>query len=117
MVLYSSISSISYVFTGKLGSAVVFTATGTFPAPEGNFLTQSNPYSSAWIDRLEITLSNPALPECQAGCSNPIGYRSISVSTSAVTSGVPEPEALALSAIGLLTVMARRKKVRPRICS
>jgi hypothetical protein len=65
--LYSSVTTIPYVFTGRKDGADVFTATGTVPNTFGSFATVSNPSSGLTIDTLVITLSNPAC------CSNPVG--------------------------------------------
>src|SRR5205807_2150027 len=76
--LYSSITTIPYVFTGLRSSNVVFTETGTVPNTFGNFATVLNPRAGAEINALLITLSNPATPSCPI-CSNPVGLDNIVV--------------------------------------
>lgn len=73
--LYSSITPIPYVISGFLDSALVFTRSDTVPNTFGNFVTVSNPYATATIDALTITLSNPATP-C---CPNPVGLDNIAL--------------------------------------
>jgi hypothetical protein len=74
--LYSSITTIPYVFTGLRGSTTVFTVTGTVPNTFGGFVTVTNPDRAARIDTLLIKLLNPATP-C---CSNPVGLDNIVLS-------------------------------------
>lgn len=73
--LYSSITPIPYVISGFLDSALVFTASAFEPNTFGNFVTVPNPYATATIDALSITLSNPATP-C---CPNPAGLDNIAL--------------------------------------
>jgi hypothetical protein len=75
--LYSSITTIPYVLTGTRGGVDVFTATGTVPNTFGNFATVTNPFPSALIDTLIITVTNP---QCTLfNCSNPVGVDNIVV--------------------------------------
>ncbi len=74
--LYSSVTTIPYVFTGSLGSTVQFSVGGTQPNTFGNFATIPNPESSDVIDTLTITLTN-APPPCVGCGSNPMGLDNI----------------------------------------
>jgi hypothetical protein len=57
--LYSSITTIPYVFTGLMGSTTVFSATGTVPLTMGATVTVPNPRRGDRIDTLTIELTNP----------------------------------------------------------
>ena len=74
--LYSSITTIPFIFTGLRGGVTVFTETGTVPNTFGAFRTVSNPSAAVTIDTLLIKLSNPATP-C---CPNPMGLDNIVLS-------------------------------------
>jgi hypothetical protein len=56
--LYSSMTTIPYIFTGLLGSSEVFSASGTVPNTFGNFATVANPNAAALIDTLVIELTD-----------------------------------------------------------
>ncbi len=56
--LYSSVTSIPYVFTGLMGSTKVFAVSGTVPNTFGNFATVANPNAGDLIDTLVIDLTN-----------------------------------------------------------
>jgi hypothetical protein len=73
--LYSSITTIPWVFTGRLNAAEVFSAGGEEGNTFGDFVTVANPNASDTIDALVITLSNPETP-C---CDNPVGLDNIAV--------------------------------------
>jgi hypothetical protein len=73
--LYSSVTPIPYTITGTLSGATVFTATGTVPNTFGNFATVANPYSTAPVDTVIISVTNPAVT-C---CGNPVGVDNIVV--------------------------------------
>jgi hypothetical protein len=103
--LYSSITTIPFVFSGVLNLNPVFTEAGTVPNTFGNFETVHEP-SAQIIDTLLITLSNPATP-C---CPNPVGIDNIVVSTD--LQPVPEPATLLLFSSGL--AMARVRWCRKR---
>lgn len=74
--VYSSITTIPYVFTGLLDFNPVFTVSATQPNTLGTFATVLNPNSTDLIDTLLIRLSNPETP-C---CDNPVGLDNIVVS-------------------------------------
>ena len=73
--LYSSITTIPYVFTGRLKSNQVFSISGEEGNTFGSFVTVANPNATDTIDTLVITLSNPETP-C---CPNPVGLDNIVV--------------------------------------
>jgi hypothetical protein len=98
--LYSSITTIPFVFSGFLNLNPVFTLAGTVPNTFGNFETVNGP-SAQIIDTLLITLSNP-VTEC---CPNPVGIDNIVVSTD--LEPVPEPATLLLVSSGLALGVAR----------
>jgi hypothetical protein len=56
--LYSSVTTIPYVFTGLRGSAQVFSGSGTVPNTFGNFATVANPNAGDLIDTLVIELTD-----------------------------------------------------------
>ena len=73
--LYSSITTIPYVFTGRLKSNQVFSVSAEEGNTFGSFVTVANPSATDTIDTLVITLSNPETP-C---CPNPVGLDNIVV--------------------------------------
>ena len=73
--LYSSITTIPYVFTGRLNSNQVFSVSAEEGNTFGSFVTVANPNATDTIDTLVITLSNPETP-C---CPNPVGLDNIVV--------------------------------------
>ncbi|MGD9903110.1 MAG: fibronectin type III domain-containing protein [Vicinamibacterales bacterium] len=77
--LYSSVTPIPYVLTGTLGGAPVFSVVATVPNTFGNFATVANPHSTALIDTLLITVTNPATPSCPTCGGNPVGIDNIVV--------------------------------------
>lgn len=101
--LYSSITTIPFVFQGFLNSIPVFTVSGTVPNTFGAFATRANPNAALPIDALLITLSNPATP-C---CANPVGLDNIVVN--AAPTAVPEPATLVLVGTGLVAARVRRR--------
>jgi len=56
--LYSSMTTIPYVFTGQIGSTQVFSVSGTVPNTFGNFAKVANPNAGDLIDTLVIELAN-----------------------------------------------------------
>jgi hypothetical protein len=56
--LYSSVTTIPYVFTGLMGSTKVFSVSGTVPNTFGNFATVANPNAGDLIDTLVIELTD-----------------------------------------------------------
>jgi hypothetical protein len=72
--LYSSITTIPYVFTGLMGSTTVFSVSGTVPNTFGAFATVPNPYAEDRIDTLTIELTNPP-------SNNPMGLDNVRLST------------------------------------
>ena len=60
--LYSSITTIPYVFTGRLKSNLVFSVSAEEGNTFGSFVTVANPNATDTIDNLVITLSNPETP-------------------------------------------------------
>jgi len=101
--LYSSVTPIEFLITGFLSSTRVFTGSGTLPNPMGTFRTLTIPPGAALepLDSLVITLFNPIVP-----VSNPMGLDNI------VVTPVPEPGTVALTAWGLATLIAIRKRVK-----
>jgi hypothetical protein len=93
--LYSSVSTIPYVFTGLLRGSPVFTATGVVPNTFGNFATVTGP--GLPIDTLRISLTNMFQ-------SNPMGLDNL------VVTPVPEPSTLALLGVVLAGVRLRSRK-------
>ena len=73
--LYSSITTIPYVFTGRLKSNQVFSVSAEEGNTFGSFVTVANPNAADTIDTLVISLSNPETP-C---CPNPVGLDNIVV--------------------------------------
>ncbi len=73
--LYSSITTIPYVFTGLLKSNQVFSVSAEEGNTFGSFVTVANPNATDTIDTLVITLSNPETP-C---CPNPVGLDNVVV--------------------------------------
>jgi hypothetical protein len=73
--LYSSITTIPYVFTGRLKSNQVFSVSAAEGNTFGSFVTVANPNATDTIDSLVIALSNPETP-C---CPNPVGLDNIVV--------------------------------------
>lgn len=75
--LYSSTTSIPYVFTGSRNGVTVFTQSGNAGQTSGNFVTRTNPHplDTTAIDTLDISLTNTAFP-C---CANPMGLDNIVV--------------------------------------
>ena len=73
--LYSSITTIPYVFTGRLKSNQVFSVSAEEGNTFGSFVPVANPNATDTIDTLVITLSNPETP-C---CPNPVGLDNIVV--------------------------------------
>ncbi len=71
--LYSSITTIPYVFTGLLKSNQVFSVSAEEGNTFGSFVTVANPNATDTIDTLVITLSNPETP-C---CPNPVGLDNV----------------------------------------
>ncbi len=68
--LYSSVTSIPYVFTGLRVSTKVFSVSGTVPNTFGNFATVANPNAADLIDTLVIDLTNGV-------AQNPMGLDNI----------------------------------------
>lgn len=68
--LYSSVTSIPYVFTGLIGSTKVFSVSGTVPNTFGNFATVANPNAGDLIDTLVIELTDGV-------AQNPMGLDNI----------------------------------------
>jgi hypothetical protein len=104
--LYSSTTVIPYTLTAILNGNTVFTVSGTVPNTFGNFALLINPDSTAVINTLELTLTDPAAP-C---CSNPVGLDNITMVTTA--SSVPEPASLTLLLAGLAGLSLIRHKAR-----
>ena len=73
--LYSSITKIPYVITGRIDAVEVLSLSGTVPNTFGYFATVVNPNAPALMDTLVIRVVNPATP-C---CSNPAGLDNISL--------------------------------------
>ena len=73
--LYSSITTIPYVFTGRLKSNQVFSVSAEEGNTFGNFVTVPNPNATDTIDSLVISLSNPET----LCCPNPVGLDNIVV--------------------------------------
>lgn len=74
--LYSSTTTIPYVFVGSLGALQVFSVAGEQGNTFGDFVPVPNPNSADTIDALLIRLSNPT-SDC---CDNPVGLDNIVVS-------------------------------------
>ncbi len=91
--LYASITPIPYIFTGLLHGNTVFRISNTEPNTFGDFVTVSNPYSSAVIDALQVTLTSPL------ALNNATGLDNIDVSFS---STVPEPSTWVMLALGFV---------------
>jgi hypothetical protein len=70
--LYSSITSIPYIFTGLMGSTTVFSVSGTVPHTMGTFATIANPNAGDLIDTLDIELTNGV-----ACCQSPMGLDNV----------------------------------------
>jgi hypothetical protein len=87
--LYASITPIPYTFTGLLHGNEVFTTSNTEPNTFGDFVTVSNPYSSAVIDALQVTLTSPL-------AYNATGLDNIDV----IRSTVPESSTWAMLLLG-----------------
>ena len=68
--LFSSMTSIPYVFTGTMGSTKVFSVSGTVPNTFGNFATVANPNAGDLIDTLVIELTDGA-------SQNPMGLDNV----------------------------------------
>jgi hypothetical protein len=98
--LYSSLTTIPFVFSGFFDQNPIFTITGTVPNTFGNFETV-NVASGQLIDTLLITLSNPATP-C---CPNSVGIDNIVLNID--MEPIPEPTTLLLCSTGLAFVSAR----------
>jgi hypothetical protein len=60
VVLYSSVTTIPYLFTGLKNGSVVFAVEETFPHTYGTFKTVLNSHSADVIDTLDVQLTNPA---------------------------------------------------------
>jgi hypothetical protein len=56
--LYSSMTTIPYVFSGLMGSTKVFSVSGTVANTFGNFATVVNPNAASLIDTLVIELTD-----------------------------------------------------------
>lgn len=99
--LYSSITPIEFLIAASRNSTRVFTGSGTLPNPMGTFRTLTIPPGAALepLDSLVITLFNPVVP-----FTNPMGLDNI------VVSPVPEPGTIALTAWGLATLVAMRRR-------
>jgi hypothetical protein len=97
--LYSSITTIPYTFTGLLGGSEVFLASAVVPNTFGDFATVPSPNSTALIDTLQVTLTNPF-------AGNPVGLDNI-----VVESVVPEPASTLLIGAGIL-VIALNNRIR-----
>jgi hypothetical protein len=96
--LYSSVTKIPYIFTGYLKSNMVFKVTGTEPNTFGNFATVTNPHNMDVIDRLDITLTNPAIPTCPSCSGNPMGLDNIVLlSSMSIHATALSPNAVQLS--------------------
>ena len=102
--LYSSITTIPYIFTGILNNSQVFVASGIVPHTFGKFATVMNPYSTVQIDTLDVTLTD-ATPPC---CSNPMGLDNIVLTPAA---GTPEPASLLLAISGIATLGLSRRRL------
>ena len=74
--LYSSITPIPYTISGYRNSELVFRVSETVPNTFGKFAKVTNAQATESIDRLTISLSNPAT----ACCWNPVGLDNIVVS-------------------------------------
>ena len=71
--LYSSVTTIPYVFTGQMGSTKVFSVSGTVPNTFGNFATVANPNAGDLIDTLVIELADGV-------AQNPMGLDNVRLS-------------------------------------
>jgi hypothetical protein len=71
--LYSSMTTIPYVFTGLMGSTKVFSVSGTVPNTFGDFATVANPNAGDLIDTLIIELANGVV-------QNPMGLDNVRLS-------------------------------------
>jgi hypothetical protein len=75
--LYSSTTPVPYTIAGLRNSTTRFTMTATRPLNFGVFATVVNPQAGEVIDRLVISLSNPAGP-CPT-CANQMGIDNVVV--------------------------------------
>lgn len=75
--LYSSVTQIPWSFVGYRSGMTVFTATGTQGNTFGNYVTVANPNAGEWIDRLVVTLTQPANTTCPTCDGNPMGIDNI----------------------------------------
>ncbi|MFN7977240.1 MAG: fibronectin type III domain-containing protein [Vicinamibacterales bacterium] len=75
--LYSSVTTIPYVFRGVRNGVTVYTATGTVPNTFGNYATVPNPYADVAVDAVFLTVTNPASPQCPSCGTNPVGVDDI----------------------------------------
>ena len=71
--VYSSTTPIPWTFTGLVGSATAFTASGQQGSTYGAFATVANPNAATTVDTLRIRIANPAFPCCR----NPSGIDNI----------------------------------------
>jgi hypothetical protein len=71
--LYSSMTTIPYVFTGLMGSTKAFSVSGTVPNTFGDFATVANPSAGDLIDTLIIELNNGMV-------ENPMGLDNVRLS-------------------------------------
>ncbi len=76
IALYSSITSIPYVFKGTLKGSKVFVQRGTQGNTFGNFAVVDSLYADSPIDKLEVTLTNPI-------GDNPMGLDNITLKKAA----------------------------------
>jgi hypothetical protein len=82
MNIYSSVTPIPWMVTGKRNGAVVFQGSGTQGNTYGDFVTVNNTSSSVQVDWLEISLANVLGDVMCASppCTNPMGIDNIVVS-------------------------------------
>jgi hypothetical protein len=106
--LYSSITPVSYVFTGLRNSATVYSVSGAVPNPFGKYARVSNPESDKLVDALQIIIiSNSA--SC---CANSVGLDNIIVNRAGVIPTLSQWAMVLMSGLlGLIgAVLARRGK-------
>ena len=71
--LYSSVTTIPYVFTGQMGSTKMFSVSGTVPGTFGNFATVASANAGDLIDTLVIELTDGV-------AQNPMGLDNVRLS-------------------------------------
>lgn len=109
--LYSSVTTIPWMFVGYLGSEIQFSLGGQIGNTFGNFVPTSNPSSTTAIDRLDIRLTQPVNTTCPTCGGNPMGLDNIIVSE-VTPQPVPEPATLSLLALGAGCTWMRRRVTR-----